>query len=136
MNISYEKLDNMSSKIISDKTTDNYTEVYCENPDRWEFNAPHHFTVFAKTNKYEIPCKTLLTEINIQKGPIKENGINGVNNEDLLLIVMARLMAFQESEYACYENADALNHLEMALDSLRKRTNRRIKENKEGTSIV
>lgn len=83
-----------------------------------------------------MPCKTLLTEINIQKGPIKENDINGVNNEDLLLIVMARLMAFQESEYACYENADALNHLEMALDSLRKRTNRRIKENKEGTSIV
>lgn len=133
MSISYEKLDSMSSKIVSDKVNTN-VDVYCENPDRWEFNTPHHFTLFTESDT--VPCKTLLTEINMQKGPIKEFGINGINNEDLLLIVIARLNAFQESKYACYENADALNHLELALEALNKRTSYRIKENKEGTSIV
>ena len=81
------------------KFTQNYTKVYCE--DSWNYNAPHNFTVLGKEGNK-------LSEIHFQEGPIKEVGINGVNNEDLLLMVITRLEAFQNSDYRCEENQQAL----------------------------
>ena len=46
---------------------------------------------------------------------IKECGVNGVNNEDLINMVIERLEHFQRSEYACRENAIAITKLEEAL---------------------
>jgi len=69
-----------------------------------------------------------------QEGPIKEAGINGVHNEDLLAIVRARLQVFQASPYACDENARALAGIEAAMVALDERTARRIREGTEGTS--
>ena len=76
----------------------------------------------------------VIEEIKFQDGPIKEFGVNGVANEDLIVMVMHRLNQFQKSDYACKENADAVRHLQGALDSLRARTNKRVQRGVEGTS--
>lgn len=116
--------------IIKNKkfTTDN-TRVECEGKEEQKFNAPHHFTVLNNhTNE-------ILTEVNFQKGPIKENEINGCANEDVLLMVITRLESFQDSDWACEENAKALEHLYAAIDSLRERTNKRTARGVLGTSV-
>lgn len=74
-------------------------------------------------------------KIRFQKGAIKENGINGCHNEDLIAIVIDRLQGFQSGDFACRENAIALTKLEEALMWLNKRTNDRIIRGIEGTSI-
>lgn len=80
--------------------------------------------------------KGVIEEIKFQDGPIKEFGVNGVANEDLIVMVMHRLSQFQNSDYACAENQKAYEHLEAALKSLRKRTDKRIDRGVEGTSEV
>ena len=114
-------------EVRNNKFTQNYTKVYCE--DDWKFNAPHHFTVSSVEGK-------VLNEIHFQEGPIKEVGINGVNNEDLLLMVATRLEAFQNSDYRCDENQEAIDAIYEAVDALRKRTNKRVDRGVEGTSEV
>lgn len=61
----------------------------------------------------------VLAEIHFQQGPIKEDGINGVNNEDLILMVIDRLENFQSGPFACRENDMALTNLEQAVMWLR-----------------
>ncbi len=61
-----------------------------------------------------------------QKGPVKETGVNGIHNEDLIVIVIDRLMGFQSGEYACDENRAVLDYLRMVLEGLNRRTKRRI----------
>ena len=114
-------------EVRNNRFTQKYTKVYCE--DDWNYNAPHNFTVSNIDGK-------VLGEIHFQEGPIKEAGINGVNNEDLLLMIVTRLEAFQNSDFRCKENQEAINSLYDAIDSLRSRTNRRESEGKEGTHLV
>ena len=109
--------------------TEKYTQVYA--CDEKEFNANHQYSVSTK----EQPS-TILTEVRFQKGPIKENGVNGCCNEDLIAMVIDRLQSFQESPYKCRENAIAITKLEEALLWLRKRTMDRERRNVEGTSVV
>jgi hypothetical protein len=117
------------AEIKHSKFTTNYTKVFCE-VESEQVLSPHHFKVHnAKTDE-------VLGEVNFQVGPIKENGINGVNNEDLLLMIVCRLESFQHSDYACKENAEALEHLYAAVDALRARTNRRVNAGIEGTSAL
>lgn len=78
----------------------------------------------------------VLQTIHFQQGPVKEDGVNGVHNEDLLLMVLARLQGFQKSPYACRENACAITKIEEAVMWLRKRTNDRKARNVEGTNTV
>lgn len=111
------------------KFTINYTKVECEEGP-WKFNAPHHFVVKNVENDEEL-CK-----VDFQEGPIKENGINGVTNEDLLLMVITRLEGFQNSEFRCMENQQAIDSILDAVDALRARTNKRIECGVEGTNIV
>lgn len=115
-------------KIFNGLCTQNYTYVTCEDKEQQKFNAPHHFKVYNK-NTDEI-----VGEVNFQEGPIKENGINGVANEDLILMVLTRLFSFQESPYACKENEKAIEKLSEALMWLRSRTLDRQIRNVEGTS--
>jgi hypothetical protein len=114
--------------------TQKYTKVYAEDKEKWKFNAPHHFFV-AKTyaeDKEIYPIQF----IDFQEGPIKEYGINGVNNEDLILMVITRLQACQDSPYKCRENAMAITKLEECLMWLRKRTLDREVKGIEGTSKI
>ena len=78
----------------------------------------------------------MLCNFNFQYGPIADFGVNGINNEDIINIVIDRLQYFQGTEYKCRENALAITKLEEALLWLRCRTMRRENEGKLGTSKV
>ena len=119
-----------------DLLTTKYTQVLEEK--EYQFNAPHTFEVVRKldANTEFNPETDLLAKIHFQEGPIKENGVNGVANEDLLVMVIRRLQGFQDSPYSCRENAMAITKLEEALLWLRKRTIGREKREVVGTSSV
>lgn len=119
-----------------DLLTTKYTQVLEEK--EYQFNAPHTFEVVRKldANTEFNPETDLLAKIHFQEGPIKENGVNGVANEDLLVMVIRRLQGFQDSPYSCRENAMAITKLEEALLWLRKRTMGRENRGVEGTNVV
>jgi hypothetical protein len=71
--------------------------------------------------------------IRFQKGPVQENGYNGISNEALLAIVEDRLLGFQSGPYACRENACALTKIQEAMMWLHKRTRDRVARGVEGT---
>ena len=106
--------------------TNNYTEVYAM--DEQEFNANHEYTVSAvnSTNYY--------AKVSFQKGPIKENGVNGCHNEDLIAIVLDRLQCLNQGDFKCRENSIAITKLEEAMMWLNKRTADRKARGVEGTS--
>ena len=108
--------------------TENYTQVFAT--DEKEFNANHEYSI-SPVNSTEN-----FATISFQKGPIKENGVNGCHNEDLIAIVIERLQSFQNSEFSCRENALAITKLEEALLWLNKRTNNRKNRGVEGTNKV
>jgi len=110
--------------------TKKYTTVFAT--DKKEFNANHAYQVMAA----EVGSNLVPFSVIFQKGPIKENGVNGLHNEDLIAMVLDRLQSFQESEYKCRENAIAVTKLEEALMWLRKRTTDRETRGVEGTSEV
>ena len=114
--------------------TQNYTKVYCENDSQQKFNAPHHFTVKA-IDPITLEADKVVGEINFQEGPIKEFGINGVANEDLLLMILTRLKSFENNGWSCKENQMAIDKIEEAVMWLRKRTLEREARNVEGTSV-
>lgn len=116
--------------------TKKYTKIFHE--PEYNYNAPNHFIV-TTSEMEECDCGEgycQLAEINFQEGAIKEHGVNGVANEDLINIVIKRLECFQDSEYRCRENVLAITKLEEALHWLRHRTIGREKRNVEGTSEV
>ena len=51
-------------------------------------------------------------------------------------MVVTRLEAFQNSDYRCEENQEAINAIYEAVDALRKRTNKRVDRGVEGTSEI
>jgi len=65
---------------------------------------------------------SLLCEIKFQNGPIKEVGVNGVQIEDILVVLIDRLNYFQSSPYSCKENEAALMYLDLAARQLASRT--------------
>lgn len=111
-----------------DLLTTKYTKVLEEKD--FQYNAPHTFKVVRKDDDES------LVDIHFQEGPIKECGVNGCANEDLLIMVARRLEGFQNSEFRCRENALALTHIEEALLWLRKRTMGREARGVEGTHTV
>jgi hypothetical protein len=117
--------------VENDLLTNKYTQVYQEKD--FNFNAPHHFIVASTAPADDEGNPELLAEIDFQEGPIKEHGVNGVCNEDLLVMVLERLKAFQRSEYSCKENAMAITKIEETLLWLRKRTMGREQRGVEGT---
>lgn len=124
-------------ELVHSLLTQNYTKILHEDP--FKFNAPHLFKVIKAepeaTGKHKGQHE-VVGIVHFQEGPIKENGVNGVANEDLLGMVLCRLESFQKSEYKCRENAEAIKCLEKTLGWLRKRTNARIARKVEGTSKV
>lgn len=108
--------------------TQKYTKVMME--DDYNYNAPHLFEV------RNVETDEIVGVVHFQEGPIKEAGINGVNNEDLVAMVIERLKCFQKSEFACEENAEAIEHFENGLRALRKRTEKREARGVEGTHTV
>ena len=144
-----------------DLLTTKYTKVYCEEKEEQKYGAPHHFVVKKTEAEYRCASEVcpyefcpfqnrndcslytirdtesdILAEINFQEGPIKECGVNGVCNEDLINMVIERLESFQNTDFKCRENAIAITKLEEALLWLRKRTMAREQRGVEGTHEV
>lgn len=95
------------------------------------YGACHEYCVVTSDDK----DLSRHTRINFQLGPIKENGVNGCHNEDLIAIIIDRLQSFQAGDFSCRENALAITKLEEALMWLRKRTQDREDRGVEGTSV-
>ena len=117
-------------KLVNALCSTNFTEIHYENRGEQKYNAPHHFSI------REVSTGDILSFIDFQEGPIKEVGVNGVHNEDLIAIVLTRLEYFQNTDFACKENEKAIEKLEEALMWLRKRTLNRQARNVEGTSKI
>ena len=94
----------------------------------------NHFYVVETTDVAKPTA--IVGQIQFQKGAIKESGVNGVMNEDLIAMVIDRLQAFQNGEYKNRENAIVITKLEEALLWLRKRTMDRERRGVEGTMVV
>jgi len=73
-------------------------------------------------------------DIHFQKGPIREKGVNGCHQEDLLAIVIDRLESFQAGAFSCRENALALTKCQEAMHWLNHRTQNRQRRGVEGTN--
>ena len=63
--------------------------------------------------------------ITFQHGHPNEVGLNGCRIEDVIDVVVEKLLDFQGRDLACEENATALYHLDMARDALLLRRKRR-----------
>ena len=74
------------------------------------------------------------TEHNIQfqHGPIGDNGINGIQNEELIALLIMRLEQL-DLRMPCDENKEALTGLNVALVALAGRTAKREAQGVEGT---
>lgn len=75
-------------------------------------------------------------DIQFQKGPIGEVGVNGLTQEVLLAILEDRLQSFQDGPFACQENEEALKHVREAQGILHRRTLARMGRGVEGTNAV
>ena len=100
----------------------------CACDERGPGHANHHYKIY--NNK----SGDLLQEIKFQFGPIQENGVNGIQNEDLLGIVIDRLIGFQTGDYECQENEVALHACIDACAALQLRTAKRKSRGVEGKS--
>jgi hypothetical protein len=90
--------------------------------------AHHHYRIEPITlNSGITPC-----DIKFQNGPIKEEGVNGINEESLLAIAIHRLESFQKGPFSCRENAIALTKLQEALHWMHHRTIDRTNRKVEG----
>ena len=115
--------------------TQNYTMVLAT--DELDFNANHEYIVVAAPAEgEEIGLDNPYAKVKFQKGPVKENGVNGCHNEDLISIVIDRLEHLNQGQFACRENSIAITKLEEALLWLNKRTQDRVKRGVEGTHQV
>lgn len=91
---------------------------------------------FNSSNKYQIISnddKKKFADIKFQIGQTKEVELNGCFMEDLIFVCIDRLEDFQESNFNCKENENALKHLYEAIFWLNARTKKRQSENKYGT---
>ena len=112
-----------------------FTETYVMD-EPGDGGACHRYHVSRKSNYPQDAClgENRFCSIKFQKGPVKENGVNGCFQEDLIAIVIDRLQCFQAGDFACRENALALTKLEEALHWLNHRTNDRQARGVEGKS--
>jgi hypothetical protein len=108
--------------------TEKYTTVFAA--DHPEHNANHTYQVLSAVDH------SLIQTVQFQKGAIKEHGVNGVMNEDLIAMVIDRLESFQDSPFKCRENALAITKFEEGLHWLRQRTTKRENRGVEGTHTV
>ena len=117
-------------KICNPLFTEKHTYVEGGNNSDQNVTAFHDFRVRA------VDDDSVLQEIHFQQGPVKECGVNGVANEDLLLMIITRLQQFNQGAFSCRENSMAITKLEEAVMWLRKRTLAREARGVEGTHTV
>jgi len=97
--------------------------------------ACHEYYLSAKVGRDDTPAGEY-GHVKFQNGPIKEMGVNGCHQEDLLAIVIDRLESFQAGNFACRENALALTKCQEALQWLDHRTRNRQVRGVEGKNEI
>lgn len=97
--------------------------------DELAYNNYHQFVVESGNDAH-----TNLGVINFQKGPIREVGVNGITEMDLLNILAFRYEMFQKSAFASDYNAKTLKGIKLALAAQRLRNYDRERRGVEGTS--
>ena len=110
----------MLEKIVNNLYDEKLTYVLAGNRVEDEKNPTNHDFEVRRT-----PDSKLLANIHFQQGAISEDGVNGVLNEDLLVMLIDRVESFQRSKLKCRENENALQHLYEALFWLNQRHNRK-----------
>ena len=70
-------------------------------------------------------------EIQFQNGSVPENGVNGVQNEQVIELLTIRLRVLN-SQFPCRENSIAITKLDEALLWLQRRTAIRVEQGVEG----
>jgi hypothetical protein len=88
---------------------------------------------FRSMDGSDARIKTEYIDIVFQHGNPEEVGINGCRIEDVIDQLIKKLLDFQGRALACEENAEALNHLELACEALVKRRRRREMQGVLGT---
>ncbi len=115
--------------------TRKYTQVNVMD-EKGQGNANHVYDVMESQLHEDGTSRKTFCTVSFQNGPIKEAGVNGVMNEDLIAIVIDRMRGFQSGDYACRDNEIALTKLEEALMWLRNRTNDREARGVEGRNVM
>lgn len=116
--------------------TSEHTEVFAVD-EKGPGNANHVYEVKTAIDRTKTgQTIAVLGTIVFQKGPIKESGVNGIHNEDLIAVVIDRLQGYQKGDFACEDNGRALVNLYGALANLRNRTKEREDRGVEGTSEI
>ena len=101
-------------------TEQNMTYIIAGNESGDGTNPTNHdFKIYRSTDD------KLMEDIHFQQGPISEEGVNGILNEDLMMILIDRVESFQRSKLRCRENEIALQHLHEALFWFNMRNNKR-----------
>jgi hypothetical protein len=84
---------------------------------------------------YQILSGPKATRVEFQLGPVKENGVNGLTSEALLVVLIHRTEVLN-SKFRCEENDEAIRNLKRALVNLEVRTARHITRGVEGTNAA
>lgn len=105
----------------------------------FQIMKPGH--VYRVIKQWDTPEGVMTCEhvINFQDGPIKEVGVNGIQNIDLLDILIDRIEYLQTTSnghYACEENENMLAMLKVTRREDTLRTKNRIKRGVEGINKV
>jgi len=111
----------------------NYTRIVAVD-EPGHGNACHQYNVETIPQVIDTPI-AMVGQVSFQNGPVKEFGVNGLHQEDLLSIVIDRLQSFQAGEFKCRENALAITKIEEAMHWLNHRTTARRNRGVEGTSV-
>lgn len=80
---------------------------------------------------YHLHAGELETELRFQQGPVSEVGVNGIQNEQLIAVLVHRIGVLNKA-FPCRENSLAVTKLEEALLWLEKRTQDRRRRGVEG----
>lgn len=93
-------------------------------------------TEVAKIVYWDESGSALVSEaFQFQHGPVGDNGYNGVQNEDVLKILITRLRALN-AKFPCRENSLAITKIEEALMWLERRTKLRQEQGVEGQNVA
>jgi hypothetical protein len=80
---------------------------------------------FRHIDGSEAQISTKFINITFQHGHPSEVGVNGCRVEDVIDVLVDKLLNFQGRELSCEENATALYHLDLAREALLLRRRRR-----------
>lgn len=84
---------------------------------------------------YQVLAGPQAVQIDFQRGPVKEVGVNGMTSEALLAILVHRTQVLNKA-FPCRENSLAITKMEEAQMWFERRTQGRLARGVEGTNTI